>query len=171
LQCISREGKRISLEGTGLMDVDMVKCHPTILHHLTGCRSPALQEYISGSWSGKEKEDFIAVMNGRRRAKTMIGGKLLGEMQGLWKDLIASGHARLRQRESRSGMFEVLSGIEDRILQVIEASLKRLGKRVHLLMFDGLICDPVSDAHLSWIEAEVFIRSSVRMRLQVKQTF
>jgi hypothetical protein len=172
LQSVSSEGKALSLGGTGLMDVDFSKCHPTILQFLLGGRSLALKEYLSLQHRPQRlKDDINAVVHGLKRPKTPLGGRLNIEMSIIKAQLVKRKLMTREEARSRRGMFDLLTKYEDRALQMVEGALEKLGKEVHLLMFDGLICDPLSAVHLSWIEGEVAIATGMHLRLAVKQVF
>ncbi|NBU72912.1 MAG: hypothetical protein EBS53_15975 [Bacteroidetes bacterium] len=166
LQNLSKEGKTLSLKGTGLMDVDFSKCHPTILQNLLGGRSLALRAYLSKSQPREVKDDINAVIHGLTKPKTSLGEKLLMEMPFIKAMLLTQ-----EQQESGRGMFDLLTKHEDRALQVVEEALEKLGKGVHLLMFDGLICDSLSEVHLRWVEGEVAVATGMNLTLAIKQIF
>jgi hypothetical protein len=172
LQSISNEGKALSLRGTGLMDVDFSKCHPTILQFLLGGRSLALKEYLSLQHRPQRlKDDVNAVIHGLKLPKTSLGGRLNVEMRIIKAQLVKRKLMTREEARSRRGMFDLLTKYEDRALQVVEGALEKLGKEVHLLMFDGLICDPLGEAHLRWIEGEIAVTTGMNLTLAIKQTF
>ena len=166
LQNLSKEGKALSLKGTGLVDVDFSKCHPTILQHLLRGRSLALRAYLASVQTKETKHDINAVIHGLKHPKTPLGERLLLEMPFIESQLLSK-----EERRSGRGMFDLLTKWEDRALQAVEGALDKLGKGIHLLMFDGLICDPLSDTHLRWIEGEVAVETGMVLRLAIKQTF
>lgn len=172
LQSISREGKALSLGGTGLMDVDFSKCHPTILQSLLCGKSLALREYLSLQHRSQQlKDDINAVIHGLKHPRTPLGERLYLEMRIIKAQLIKRGLMTREAARSPRGMFDLLTRYEDKALQAVEAAMEQLGKAVHLLMFDGLICDPLSAVHISWIEGEVATATGINMKLVVKQVF
>lgn len=166
LQNVSSEGKALALGGTGLMDIDISRCHPAILQHLMGGRSLALREYLSMATRPAElKEDINAIIHGRRRARTPLGEKLILEMPIIRKRL------GLSPSHGRRGMFDLLTVHEDHALAAIESALRRLGRCAVLLMFDGVICEPISQTHLLWIQGEVALVTGMFLHLEVKRIY
>ena len=171
-QSVSREGKALSLGGTGLMDVDFSKCHPAILQFLLCGKSLALREYLSLQHRSQQlKDDINAVIHGLRYPRTPLGWRLYLEMRIIKAQLIKRGLMTREEARSPRGMFDLLTRYEDKALQAVEAAMAKLKKEVHLLMFDGLICDPLSAVHISWIEGEVATATGMHLRLAVKQVF
>lgn len=160
LMYASKETRRMALEGTGLVDLDMKRSFPTLLlHHMETTLGiprrlfPVLQEYSSGAGNitPAEKEDANACMNGRVRPRTPLGSAVAQEMI-LVRKLLRSAGVPV---DSRDWLHRLIAPLEDATLRVAEAAIAGLGRRVLSLVFDGLICEDLGPDGVSHLESAI----------------
>lgn len=179
LQGVSNKGLKLLLGGTGQWDIDMSSAHPTILAWLIGKNaSPTLSSWVNDKTSlyGEDdpkavKEDFLAVLNGRRRPRTFAGILLKKEMPNIIRELRESGIVTGKWR--RDTVFRVCEALEDEILRLMKEVVERLGCTVSVLKFDGMVIDPRgAEDVLETLEDEIEARfPGLNMQLKIKQVF
>jgi hypothetical protein len=181
IQNVTKEGKKVLLGGTGWVDLDIVNCHPTLADRLSKSLIATMVEYVrdrigfvaqAGDPDFEEaKEDILAVLNGRRRPRTASGMAFLLIMPEFRARLAEDGWGTKRELMKTGAIFRIFETIEGRIIDSIKSEVAVTGKKWHVPMFDGIICDGMGETEIARLEARVLADTGVTIKLKIKETY
>lgn len=179
MQSFSKELKVLLFEGSGYMDIDMTAAHPTILTALFPGALPTLESWLAQP-AAIRRSTKVGVL------KTLNGGRPRNGLCRALRSELLQLQPQLRRAARELGLdiwgpdgtlrrdlvFRICEVWEDRLLTAAEAFISSLGKRVHIPMFDGMICDPLTPDELSLLHVAVSsAHPQIPMKWAVKATF
>jgi hypothetical protein len=181
IQNVTKEGKRVLFSDTGWVDLDIENCHPTLGDWLSKSLIATMAEYVrdrigfvaqAGDLDFETaKTDILAVLNGRRRPRTASGMAFLLIMPEFRARLAEEGWGTKRELTKKGAIFRIFETIEGRVIDSIKSEVAAMGKKWHVPMFDGIICDGMGEAEIARLEARVLEDTGVAIKLKIKETY